>query len=319
MRLVRPLLGVALATIGVASTASAGDAFPESIPLPVDFAPEGIAVGTGSSFFVGSLADGDIYRGDLRSGTGSVLVDAPPGRFAVGLKVDERHHVLIVAGGPTGEGYAYDADDGTPIDVVQLAVPGTSLINDVVVTADGAYFTDSLSPAIYKVPIAPDGTLGNPETITVTGPAGALVGFPNLNGIEATADGDTLIVAHSQLGLFTVDPSTGVSEAIALAGGELTPGTPDGLVLRGRSLWVVENFSNRLVEVRLSPDRSSGVVTDVVTNDDLDGLLRVPTTAALHGSRLAVVNARFDLGLPPPFGPGAPPGTDYDVVLVDAH
>ena len=70
MRLVRLLLGFALAMMGVASTASASDPFPDSIPLPDDFAPEGIAVGAGSSFFVGSLAGGDIYRGDLRSGTG---------------------------------------------------------------------------------------------------------------------------------------------------------------------------------------------------------------------------------------------------------
>jgi hypothetical protein len=37
---------------------------------------------------------------------------------------------------------------------------------------------------------------------------------------------------------------------------------------------------------------------------------------AEHGSRLAIVNARFDLGLPPPLGTGVPPGTDYNVVLV---
>jgi hypothetical protein len=44
----------------------------------------------------------------------------------------------------------------------------------------------------------------------------------------------------------------------------------------------------------------------------------VPTTVARHWSRLAVVDGRFDLGLPPPFGPRAPPGTDFDVVLVRA-
>ena len=30
--------------------------------------------------------------------------------------------------------------------------------------------------------------------------------------------------------------------------------------------------------------------------------------------QFAVVNSRFDLGFPPPIGPGAPPGTDFDVV-----
>jgi hypothetical protein len=33
-------------------------------------------------------------------------------------------------------------------------------------------------------------------------------------------------------------------------------------------------------------------------------MFQVPTTVARHGDELALVNARFDLGLPPPFGPG---------------
>jgi hypothetical protein len=46
-----------------------------SVALPVDLQPEGIAVGTGSTFYVGSLWDGDIYRGNLRSGAGDVFID----------------------------------------------------------------------------------------------------------------------------------------------------------------------------------------------------------------------------------------------------
>ena len=84
--------------------------------------------------------------------------------------------------------------------------------------------------------------------------------------------------------------------------------------LAGRQLWIVENFANRLVRVTLSPDLTSGAITSVITST----LFRVPTTVAKHGSRLALVNGRFDLGLPPPFGSGAPPGTDFDVVLVRA-
>ena len=70
-----------------------------------------------------------------------------------------------------------------------MAASSTSLINDVVVTKGGAYFTDSLNPVLYKVPIAPDGGLGAPETIALTGPAAAILGFPNLNGIDATPSG----------------------------------------------------------------------------------------------------------------------------------
>jgi sugar lactone lactonase YvrE len=299
-------------------TTAATAPLPYSVPLPNDFAPEGIAVGTGSTFYVGSLLDGDIYRGDLRSGEGAPFVDAPPGRSAAGLKVDQSGRRLFVAGGPTGHAYVYDAVDGSPLADIQLST--TALVNDVVVTKDGAYFTDSANPVLYKVPIAPNGTLGAPQTIQLTGPASAIVAFPNLNGIAATPNGDTLLVGHSTLpGLFTVDPQTGASRAIAITGGSLTPGTNDGILLDGRTLWVVENFANRVIGVKLSPDLSSGEVVAVLTNADVGGLFRIPTTVAKHGNQLAIVNARFDLGLPPPLGPGAPPGTDYDVVVVPAR
>jgi len=42
----------------------------------------------------------------------------------------------------------------------------------------------------------------------------------------------------------------------------------------------------------------------------------VPTGVARFDDHLALVNARFDKGFPPPFGPGAPAGTTYDVVVI---
>lgn len=295
----------------VALTIAASSPFPSSIPLPVDFAPEGIAVGTGSTFYTGSLWDGDIYRGDLRSGTGSIFIDEASGQ-AVGLKVDERNRRLLVAGGATGQGIVYDTRTGNRVATYVFTAPGAGFINDVAVARDAAYFTDSFSPAIYRVPIAPSGTLGPAETITVTGPASPVEGI-GLNGIDVTPNGKTLIVVNSGLGgVFTVDPRTGTSEQIDIPGDPL-PQSPDGILLEGRTLWIVANFSNTVLEVRLAPDLSSGQVVDTITSD----LFRVPTTVASHGNKLALVNARFDLGVPPPFGTGAPPGTDYDVVLVD--
>jgi hypothetical protein len=313
---VRRFVMLALVVPVLALTTAASSPFPDSVPLPDDFAPEGIAVGTGSTFYAGSLVDGDIYRGDLRSGNGAVFVEAPPGRVAAGLKVDEPRHRLFVAGGATGYAYVYDTVDGSPLADLQLT-SAPALINDVAVTRNGAYFTDSFNPVLYKVPIAADGTLGQPQTITLIGRASTIAEFPNLNGIDATPNGDTLVVGHSSLGaLFTVNPRTGASRAIEITGGSLTPGTNDGILLDGKTIWVVENFANQVVEVKLSPDLSSGEIVSVLTNADVGGLFRVPTTVAEHGNRLALVNGRFDLGLPPPFGPGAPPGTDYDVVLV---
>lgn len=305
--LLRRRLLLVLAVPVLALVGAAAAPFPDSVPLPVDFQPEGIAVGTGSTFYAGSLNDGDIYRGDLHTGEGSVFIDRAEGQ-AAGLKVDERRHRLFVAGA-TGPAIVYDTRDGSEIATFQLGTPGESFINDVVVTNDGAYFTDTFSPTIHRVPIAPDGTLGEPETITVTGPASPVVGF-GLNGIDATPDGKSLIVVNTGLGgAFTVDKATGASSLIV----DGLPDGPDGILLDGHVLWVVANFSNTLVKVALAPDLSSGEVAGTLTDD----LFRVPTTVAEHGSKLVLVNGRFDLGFPPPFGPGAPPGTDFDVVQVD--
>jgi hypothetical protein len=309
-------LAAVVSILSLAVSAPAfGAPFPDSVPLPVDFVPEGIAVGAGSTFYAGSLKTGDIYRGSLRTGAGAIFIDAPAGRVAVGLKADRAHGLLFVAGGPTGAAYVYDLRTGADVATYQFAAPGTALLNDVVVTRDGAYFTDSFGAFLYKIPIGPGGALGAGETIAVTGPAAAInPAYPNLNGIQATADGSTLIVGHTALGaLFTVDPATGASAAIVVDG--LTPLTQDGLLLVGRKLWVVENFANRLVRVTLSPDLASGTITSTIASP----LFRVPTTIARHGNTLAAVNGRFDLGIPPPLGPGAPPGTEYDVVLVPAN
>lgn len=314
MAKLRRLTGLLTVPTLVLTMAAASPA-PRSIPLPNDFQPEGIAVGVGSTFYVGSMRDGDIYRGSLRSGSGAVFVDVS-GRQATGIKVDQPRHRLFVAGGFTGHAYVYDTRSGATLADFTLAQPGSTVVNDVAITRDAAYFTDSFSPHLYKVPIDRHGSFGQPETMTVTGPAGvptAPGGF-GLNGIAATPDGRTLVVDRSDLGaLFTIDPDTGSSRLIPLTQGSLVPGTPDGILLAGKDLFVVENFANTLVDVRLSPHLTTGSITATVT----DRAFEVPTAVARHGHELALVNARFDLGLPPPIGPGAPPGTTFDVVVLN--
>ena len=310
MTRLRILTGLLLAPVLVLSTAAAASSSSRSIPIPDDFQPEGIAV-EGSTFYVGSLKDGDIYRGDLETGKGEVFIDVS-GRAALGMKVDSERHRLFVAGGPSGRAYVYGTKKGRTLATFRFTKPGQTLVNDVVVTERAAYFTETLAPRIYKVPIAPDGSFGKPRTITVTGPAAA-TGDLGLNGIDATRGGSTLIVDHTTLGaLFTVNPSNGRSRQITITKGALAPGTLDGILLDGKDLWVVENAVNTLAKVRLSPDLKSGEVVAAVR----DPLFRFPTTVADYGCELALVNARFDLGFPPPFGPGAPPGTDFDVVVL---
>jgi sugar lactone lactonase YvrE len=288
----------ALAPIGTASAAP----FPDTLALPNGWLPEGIATGAGTSIYSGSRADGSIWKGDLRTGEGEVLVDAD-GRVAVGIKVDRG--LLFVSGGATGDAYVYDADSGTEVAAFDLT-DLTAFINDVTVTRDAAWFTNSQAAELYRVALGAGGVpTGDVETIPLTGDWQQVAGF-NANGIAATPDGSTLLVINSTTGiLYAVDAATGEATAVDTGGANLTQG--DGILLQGTTLWVVRNRSNEIVELQLSPDWLSGSVVATVTDPDFD----VPTTLAAQGSRLYAVNARFT----------TPPGPDttYDIVLVDGQ
>jgi hypothetical protein len=303
----------------IALTMGMGMSSVRSIRLPNDFSPEGIAAGNGSTLYVGSLVDGDIYRADIRTGKGKVFINAPSGRKALGMKFDKEHNRLWVAGGPTGHAYVYDTRNGKSRADLALAA-GASLINDVVVTEYAAYFTDSFNPVLYKVPIGHDGKIGKPSTIKLTGPAADFVknNF-NLNGIAA-ADDHTLIVDNTVLGtLTTINARNGTSRSITVTGGKLSAGSLDGILLHGRKLFVVENFAERLVTLKLSHDLSTARIVAVVTDKDVKGAFRIPTAVAEQNGKLALVNARFDLGLPPPLGTKLPSGTHYNVVVLKKH
>jgi sugar lactone lactonase YvrE len=278
-----------------------GASFPDRIELPNGWLPEGIATGDGTSFYAGSRAAGAVWKGDLRTGEGSVLVQPRTGRVATGLMVDRRDR-LFVSGANTGQAWVYDADDGTELAAFTLATTPT-FINDVVVTREAAWFTDSMKPVLYRIPIGRRGALGAPETVALSGDYVHQMGF-NLNGIDATRDGRTLIVVQSNTGkLFTVD-RRGVTEEIDLGGATVTNG--DGILLDGRrTLYVVRNQLNQIAEVRLSRDLESGRVVDTITDPGFD----IPTTIDEFGNSLYAVNARFNT---PPT-----PQTPYWVTRVD--
>jgi sugar lactone lactonase YvrE len=307
MRRLIASLSVAAVYFGVGSSGIAmAKSFPETITLPGATSAEGIATGVGSSFFAGDLFKGDIFRGDLRSGSSSLFVDAPDGRMALGMKVHVRDNLLFVAGGFTGQAYVYDARTGDDVAVLQLANPtlGTA-INDVIVADGAAWFTESFHPHLYRVPIGADGSIGAPSLLVVTGPAANLSGDFNMNGIAASPDGKALIVAHSGDGtLYRVNPETGASAAMAGADVPFV----DGILFEAGRLWAVQNFLNQVTELKLSSDLSKATVEGVITSP----LFQVPTTVARHGSRLALVNAKFDTGFPPT-------ATTWEAVIVDGR
>lgn len=276
----------------------------EVIPMPDGFAPEGIASGRGSTFYVGSIPTGAIYQGDFLSGEGQILVEPQEGRAAIGLKFDPRSGYLFVAGGPTGEAYVYDAETGETVAVLTLS-EDPSFINDVVITRDAAYFTNSFQQEIYRVPLERNGQLSSTEdveTITLSGDYQFTPGAFNANGIAATPNGDTLIIVNSTEGaLYNVDPETGEATRIDL-GGSVPAG--DGILLHGKTLYVVQNRLNQVAVIELNSDFTAGTIVETITSERF----RVPTTIARFGSSLYVVNARF--------GTPVTPETDYDVVLV---
>jgi sugar lactone lactonase YvrE len=269
---------------------AAAAAFPQVIQLPRGFQPEGIEVGRGTTFYVGSVANGAIFRGNLRTGTGSVLVAGQSGRAATGIELD-RFNRLFVAGAGTGDAYVYNARTGALIRTYDFASSDT-FINDIVVTRNAAYFTDSRKAVLYVVPIGVSGALGNFRMLPLTGDF-ALAGGFNLNGIDATPNGKTLIAVQSNAGkLFRIDPATGMTRAISL-GGESVP-NGDGILLTGKTLYVVQNQLNRVAVIALSPDLASGRVVTRLTDPDF----AVPTTIDDLGRRLYAVNARFGIANP---------------------
>jgi sugar lactone lactonase YvrE len=295
-----PLVMLVLAVTLVAPAAASPPT--KLIVLPGASSAEGIAAGPGATFYAGDLFRGDIFRGNLQRGTAELFIDAPTGRMALGMAVDRARALLFVAGGFTGQAYVYDTRTGTTLASYQFGDPATTVVNDVAVTKRGAWFTDSRQAKLYFVPVSRAGVPGQFRTLALSGPAADTSGEFNLNGIQATPGGKTLIVAHSANGqLYRVDPRSGASATIA---GVSVPSV-DGIVLEGHRLWAVQNI-NQVTRIKLSPRFRSGVVEKIITSD----LFQVPTTAVRYGSKLGVVNAKFDTGIPPT-------ADQYEVVLID--
>ncbi|MFB4317757.1 superoxide dismutase [Actinomadura sp. 21ATH] len=289
---------VALGVIASTGAPAHASAFPSTIRLPDGFRPEGIVTGPGPYAYVGSMADGSIYRADLRTGRGAVF-SRGPGTPALGLRADGRGH-LFVAGGTGGDLRILDARTGRKLATHRLTT-GPAFVNDIALSQGAAWITDSTNPVLYKMPLRGDRPPGPPVRIPLTGDMRYGSGF-NANGITATPDGRALLVVQSNTGdLFRVEPS-GETRRVNLHGETLVEG--DGLLLRGRTLYAVQNRWNAVAVLRLNAEGTQGHVVRRLRSERFD----VPATVAAFGSRLYLPNARFDT---PPT-----PRTPYTVVAI---
>ena len=161
-------------------------------------------------------------------------------------------------------------------------------------TKDGVYFTDSQRPVIYKVglerdrrPRPGDDDSARRRLRPCRGPVQPERDRRHAGRQDADRRADHLAqAAHDR-------PETGAAATIDLGGYDLTNG--DGLLLHGRTLYVVQNRDNKVAVFELSPDLSSATFVRAITDP---GNLDVPTTIDRSGSRLYVVNARFGTTTP---------------------
>ncbi|WP_369257017.1 SMP-30/gluconolactonase/LRE family protein [Streptomyces sp. R35] len=275
---------------------------PAGFPLPNGFRPEGITIGSAPFAYFGSLANGDIYRANLNTGRGGVISEGLGAEHpTVGLKTD-RHGRLFLAGGASGELRTVDARSG---EIEKVYAVGGTFVNDVILTPDAAWFTDSYQARLYRLARGRHGEPGAVTTVPLIGDWEQGTDF-TANGIERTPDGRALLVVNTVAGggtLMRVEPRTGAATVVDLGASRLPNG--DGLLLLGRTLYAVQQSQNLIDVFRLNAAGTHGTAIARIT----DPRFRIPTTVAAWDGRLYLPNARFDVE--------PTPDTEYDVVAVD--
>ena len=285
-----------------AAPGRAHDSFPAVIEMPLGFRPEGITHGHDSTLYVDNFDHGAIFKVDARTGKGRLLVPASETRMGLGIKFDPRTDYLFTAGGTTGHAFVWDAETGAQIADYPLASGSSAtFINDLIITPEGIFFTDSFRPVVYELPVGDHGRLPHPsavKTITLTGdyqfvpttdPANPVF---NGNGIERSPNGDDLLIMNSSTGkLYTLEPETGATAQIDLGG--LTLPTCDGFLLLGRTLYVVQN-TNNIAVIALSRDAARGTLLENITSPNFDTL----ATATFLDGAIYVTNPAFQVTPP---------------------
>ena len=206
----------------------------------------------------------------------------------LGMKLDPDKR-LWIAGGRSGRFFVVDSKTGRVVKALAVPNPGKSLINDLALAGGAAYFTDTVTPTLWRIQTK-GSDIGDLEPwLDFTGTALQYYEGANLNGIAALPDGQSLIVVQMGKGLlFRIDLKTKKVTPIDTAGADLTGA--DGLVLDGHTLYVVRQTAVEIATVSLSPDFAKGTVV----NRFKDPLLAWPATAVKVGDRLLVVNTQFN-------------------------
>ena len=315
--LLTSILAVVFCTLSMGAVAEQN--WPEAIAMPTGWEGEGIELGKGHEFFVGansfsslfgpypvSWLAGAIYKGNLRTGEGVTLVP-PTGKPVSGLSYDPRTDYLYAATifDDLDQGVTvYDASSGDAI--TEIPFGAGIAINDCLVTRRAVYCTDSFNPDLYKVVLEKGGRLPSTPVVEVIPMPGFLMdptGF-NANGLVGDFDGRQLVIVNITTGvLYLVDTASGEASPIEIEGAEPLFPDGDGLYLDGRTLYILQNFSNKIAVVQLSGDLSGGEFIRNIPGEGEINPLNVATTLIGFGNSLYAINTNmFDwfLGSTPP-------------------
>jgi hypothetical protein len=314
--------GIAVTEPAFAALQAAGaqEIWPEAISIPTGFESEGIELGKGHEFFLGAFSyssffgpafgvpheqsafAGAIYKGNLGTGEGAILVP-PTGKPVSGLSYDSRTDYLYAATGYSGsfgtgshwdQGVnVYDASSG---DLVTEIVFGDGMvINDCLVTRTGVYCTDSINPDLYKVVLENGGRIpSTPVVEVISMPDFEMVPGFNANGLVGDFDGRKLVIVNTSTGVLSlVDTETGEVSPIQIEGAEQLFPNGDGLYLEGRTLYILQNFSNKVAVVQLSGDLTGGSFVRNIPGEGAANPLNIATTLIGFGNSLYAINTHF--------------------------
>lgn len=258
----------------------------------VGFFPEGITVDTSTNrVFLGSLVRNEIAI--LREGknpTFWTLPKHPELRSIFGIKYDAGTDTLWVlrnradpANSKSGQLLVLDGHNGGVLREVSFAAFTAVEPNDLCLSADHAYITDSRGHRVFRV--SRDGG----QAIELIPQSGRLY-YPN--GIACSPDGASVFVAHV-LGLEHFDLASRRMTRIRTGAGESLGGI-DGLAWQNNVLVGVQNAIGleRVIAIELNHDNAA----EIRVLDRGNAHYAIPTTVAPYdGGVLVIANSQVDL------------------------
>ena len=156
------------------------------------------------------------------------------------------------------------------------------------------YCTDSINRDLYKVVLEKGGRLPSTpmvEVIPMSDDFEMVDGF-NANGLVGDFDGRQLVIVNISTGvLYLVDTESGEASPLEIKGAEQLFPDGDGLYLDGRTLYILQNFSDKIAVVQLSGDLTGGsFIRNILGEPDQ---LKVATTIIGFGNSLYAINTNF--------------------------